>query len=83
MEKLRKEKGLSQEELAELMQTYSSNANATYDSNLTKLGVVDLNKPSTINLYPKYLYLLSSNSLYRSSKLFIYFVSSKVNLILS
>ena len=35
------------------MQTYSSNANATYDSNLTKLGVVDLNKPSTINLYPK------------------------------
>ena len=44
---------LSQEELAELMQTYSSNANATYDSNLTKLGVVDLNKPSTINLYPK------------------------------
>ena len=44
---------LSQEELAELMQTYSENANATYDSNLTKLGVVDLNKPSTINLYPK------------------------------
>ena len=44
---------LSQEELAELMQTYSSNANATYDSNLTKLGVLDLNKPSTINLYPK------------------------------
>ena len=44
---------LSQEELADLMQTYSSNAKATYDSNLTTLGVVDLDKPSTINIYPK------------------------------
>lgn len=44
---------LSQEELAELMQTYSSNANATYESNLTTLGVVDLNKPSAINIYAK------------------------------
>jgi len=44
---------LSQEELAELMQTYSENANATYDTNLAQLGVVDLNKPSTINIYPK------------------------------
>ena len=44
---------LSQEELSELMQTYSENAKATYDTNLTQLGVVDLNKPSTINIYPK------------------------------
>ncbi len=44
---------LSQEELAELMQTYSSNAKATYESNLATLGVVDLNKPSAINIYPK------------------------------
>lgn len=44
---------LSEAELAELMQTYSTNASATYESNLEKLGVVDLNKPSTINIYPK------------------------------
>ncbi|MBQ2835425.1 MAG: ABC transporter ATP-binding protein/permease [Clostridia bacterium] len=44
---------LSQQELAELMQTYTANAKATYDTNLTKLGVVDLNKPSIINIYPK------------------------------
>ena len=44
---------LSQEELSELMQTYTANAKATYDTNLTQLGVVDLNKPSTINIYPK------------------------------
>ena len=43
---------LSQEELAKLMQTYSENANATYDGNLQKLGVVDLETPSTINIYP-------------------------------
>ena len=44
---------LSQEELANLMQTYSSNAKATYESNLSTLGVVDLSKPSAINIYPK------------------------------
>ena len=44
---------LSQEELSKLMQTYSANAEATYDTNLSQLGVVDLNKPSTINIYPK------------------------------
>jgi len=44
---------LSQEELAELMQTYTANVKATYDTNLTQLGVVDLNKPSAINIYPK------------------------------
>ena len=37
---------LSQEELAELMKTYSENNNATYESNLEKLGVVDLDDPS-------------------------------------
>lgn len=37
---------LSQEELAELMQTYSDNNDATYESNLRKLGIADLDKPS-------------------------------------
>ncbi len=44
---------LSQAELAKLMETYSANAGATYDSNLEKLGSVDLNKPKTINIYAK------------------------------
>ena len=45
---------LSETELAELMKTYSDNANATYESNLTKLGVADLSNPDTINIYPVY-----------------------------
>ena len=44
---------LSEAELAEIMQTYADNASATYESNLSKLGVVDLDNPSTINIYPK------------------------------
>ena len=32
---------MSQEELMNYMNTYNENINATYDSNLTKLGVVD------------------------------------------
>ena len=39
---------LSEAELAELMKNYAENSTATYDSNLSTLGVVDLNKPSTI-----------------------------------
>ena len=44
---------LSDEELAEFMATYTQNNNATYESNLETLGVVDLDSPSTINIYPK------------------------------
>ena len=44
---------LSQEEMVELMQQYTENANATYEGNLEKLGVVDLEKPSSISIYPK------------------------------
>ena len=44
---------LSEAELAELMKNYAENSTATYDSNLSTLVVVDLNKPSTINIYPK------------------------------
>ncbi len=43
---------LSQEELAKLMQTYTDNAKASYEDNLSKLGVVDLEKPSIIYIYP-------------------------------
>ena len=44
---------LSQSELAEVLANYQENASATYESNLEKLGIVDLNKPSTINIYAK------------------------------
>ncbi len=44
---------LSQSELAEVLANYQENATATYESNLEKLGIVDLDKPSTINIYAK------------------------------
>ena len=44
---------LSQEEFAKVMDAYTENANASYDTNLQKLGAVDLNSPSSISLYPK------------------------------
>ncbi len=44
---------LSNEEIAEIMQVYSDNASATYESNLEALGAVDLDNPSEINIYPK------------------------------
>lgn len=44
---------LSQNELAEILANYEENATATYESNLEKLGIVDLDKPSTINIYAK------------------------------
>ena len=43
---------LSQSELAELMKAYSENSDASYEGNLQKLGVVDIDKPSGINIYP-------------------------------
>lgn len=42
---------MSQEELMNYMNTYNENINATYDSNLTKLGVVDYSNPIKISLY--------------------------------
>ena len=44
---------LSTEELAEIMETYSNNANASYDGNLELLGAINLDKPSSISIYPK------------------------------
>ena len=44
---------LSQSELAEIIANYKENASATYESNLEKLGIVDLDSPSTINIYAK------------------------------
>ncbi len=44
---------LSKEELTKVISTYSENASSTYETNIEKLGIVDLNEPQTIELYPK------------------------------
>lgn len=44
---------LSSEELAKIMMAYQENADATYEKNLEKLGVVNFDEPSSINIYPK------------------------------
>lgn len=44
---------LSQEEMANLINSFSENASATYESNLQKLGITEIDKPSGINIYPK------------------------------
>lgn len=42
---------MSQEELMSYMSTYNENLNATFDSNLQKLGYIDLDNPTKINIY--------------------------------
>ncbi len=42
---------LSSEEMAKLMESFTKNEKATYEDNLETLGVVDLSKPSGINIY--------------------------------
>ena len=44
---------MSEEQQLEYMTTYTQNAQATYESNLQTLGIVDLDDPSSINIYPK------------------------------
>lgn len=44
---------LSTEELAEVISKYQELSSATYESVLEKLGSVDLDKPSAINIYAK------------------------------
>ena len=44
---------LSPTEMAEVIATYEEQAGATYEDVLNKIGVVDLDKPTAINIYPK------------------------------
>jgi len=44
---------LSQEELTEVIKGYTDNAASTYETNIQKLGVVELDNPMIIELYPK------------------------------
>ncbi len=44
---------LNSEQIAEMMETYTANKNASYEKNLEKLGAIKLEEPSSINIYPK------------------------------
>lgn len=44
---------LSSEEIADLMNAYRENANASYKDNMEKLGAIDLDNPTSISIYPK------------------------------
>ena len=44
---------LSSEEIAQMMETYSANKDASYEKNLQKLGAVDIDTPTSISIYPK------------------------------
>ena len=44
---------LSTEEITKMMETYTENKNATYEGNLEKLGAIDLDTPTSINIYPR------------------------------
>ena len=44
---------MSQEELAQFMQSYTENMSSTYEQNLKNLGVASLDDPDYISIYPK------------------------------
>lgn len=44
---------LNSDELAELMKAYRDNKNSSYESNLIKLGSIDISSPASISIYPK------------------------------
>ena len=53
MEQKMKLSTMTAEDLRNLMNAYAENSKANYEDNLKKLGVIDLNSPDTINIYPK------------------------------
>ncbi len=44
---------LSSEEIAKMMETYTANKDASYEKNLDKLAAIDVEEPTSINIYPK------------------------------
>ena len=44
---------MTQDELAAMIDTYTKNATASYEENIKKLGVADLDNPETISIFPK------------------------------
>lgn len=52
-EQLKYIQNLKEDELANYMQAYAENMTASYEENVKKLGITDLEDPSSINIYPK------------------------------
>ncbi len=52
-EQLKYLESLSESELAEFIKNYTENSSSSYEENLNKLGVANLDDPDGINLYPK------------------------------
>ncbi len=44
---------LSSEEIARMMEAYTSNKDASYEKNLRTLGAIDIETPTSISIYPK------------------------------
>lgn len=44
---------LSSEEIAKMMEAYTQNKDASYEKNLQTLGAINLDEPTSINIYPK------------------------------
>ena len=44
---------MSQEQITEFMKSYSENMTSSYEENLRKLGIAELDNPDTISIYPK------------------------------
>ena len=44
---------MSQEELAVFMKSYAENMTASYEENISKLGIAEIDNPDTISIYPK------------------------------
>lgn len=44
---------LSPTEMAQVIENYEQQAGATYEDVLNQIGIIDLNKPTSINIYPK------------------------------
>lgn len=44
---------LTSEQIAQMMESYNANKDSSYEKNLEKLSAIDLNTPTSINIYPK------------------------------
>ncbi len=44
---------LSNEQIAQMMEAYTENQNASYEKNLKTLGAVNIEEPTSISIYPK------------------------------
>ncbi len=52
-EELKRIQSLSPQELEDYMKTYADNMTSSYEENMRKLGIADVDDPDQINIYPK------------------------------